>query len=549
MKRHSFRLTVFLLSALLIFAGCGEKVMPPNPDSPSVFYLTGGTSEASLIRPSSADNELLERVGILYKGLTEVGGKALPFTDDASTLSAEQLSEKAEILIGNTDRPETREVLDSIGYFDYAIRHVGNKLVVAAHTRENLFAALNDLEENLLAINANGIYLREERTVTGDQTPYFSAENPLSAYRIVYPDGNRTLEQGAKAIASAIKKRGRIDMEVTSDASPASGHEILLGVTNRSAYSTYYTGDRAPNTLHCRIVTTKNDILLCATGDYAEGELSKRFIEQYVSGQDSNTWNLQWGLDMEMVAYPYDTAATKAPVSALRVMSYNVLSEELTNTAEPFANRSYGVAATIAQYTPDLILMQEVQESAYAKLEELLGDTYAFTEKKTPNGSYSFTTMCYNQKKLTLMNSGNVLYGSGNQRIRLMSWALFRQNSSGKTFLAISTHWDIVRENRPHQSAEMVDYINRMAERYKCPVIAGGDFNTRESEAHFVSCLEDAKMADARTEALKTAALPTGETIDHLISRGLTVWNYHYLKNRVTEKASDHYPLYVDYLF
>ena len=267
MKRHSFRLTVFLLSALLIFAGCGEKVMPPNPDSPSVFYLTGGTSEASLIRPSSADNELLERVGILYKGLTEVGGKALPFTDDASTLSAEQLSEKAEILIGNTDRPETREVLDSIGYFDYAIRRVGNKLVVAAHTRENLFAALNDLEENLLAINANGIYLREERTVTGDQTPYFSAENPLSAYRIVYPDGNRTLEQGAKAIASAIKKRGRIDMEVTSDASPASGHEILLGVTNRSAYSTYYTGDRAPNTLHCRIVTTKNDILLCAAGD------------------------------------------------------------------------------------------------------------------------------------------------------------------------------------------------------------------------------------------------------------------------------------------
>ena len=61
-----------------------------------------------------------------------------------------------EILIANTNRPESAEAMKDLAYSDFAIKKVGNKVVIAAHNEKTLKQAVDYFLNNLLVAEGEG---------------------------------------------------------------------------------------------------------------------------------------------------------------------------------------------------------------------------------------------------------------------------------------------------------------------------------------------------------------------------------------------------------
>ena len=99
-------------------------------------------------------------------------------------------------LVGNTNRPETLEVMNSIGYDDYAIRVVGNKIVITAHVADRLYEAVEYFCANALkgeTVEGKAIVSCEANyQFKGDRKYFIDHDNPLEGYRIVSSSSSKS---------------------------------------------------------------------------------------------------------------------------------------------------------------------------------------------------------------------------------------------------------------------------------------------------------------------------------------------------------------------
>ncbi|MBR6579060.1 MAG: MBL fold metallo-hydrolase [Clostridia bacterium] len=155
--RSKFRiialLFAFLLSLSVILSGCdGGEVETTAPEvietvpetmpeteapAPSEYtILSGKEGIFSIVRPEElASSDVVVTTAIeIRKFIKERTGVSLKLGDDWIAAGKEHDSEAFEILVGATSHPESAQVLASIGYGDYAIRAVGNKIVVVSYS-------------------------------------------------------------------------------------------------------------------------------------------------------------------------------------------------------------------------------------------------------------------------------------------------------------------------------------------------------------------------------------------------------------------------------
>lgn len=246
----------------------------------------------------------------------------------------------------------------------------------------------------------------------------------------------------------------------------------------------------------------------------------------------------------------------------LRIMSWNILSEELTPWAPPIEERIDNICDIILQFNADAAGVQEISESGYALLQERLKDTYEFVNPKTKEGNYSFTGITYNKTRYRLLDSDIENFPLGNRRIRIATWIYLEEISGGRRFVLMSTHWDRHACNRVPQAEYMGNMVNDLRERYQCPIICTGDFNAREESAAFKTFIRVSGHLDAKLNCDTPinncfTGHPVGdftpefegtECIDHITSTNdLQVLYYEAVINQTTVDASDHFPLIVDY--
>lgn len=546
-----YRFLCLILTCLLLLchlSACGNaKSDDPGPqiDSENLNSL----SDYDLVFPSGASETLKSAVTTLWQEVRNQFGVTWEIRDDF-----EQAEENArEILIGFTTREYSQQVMKGIGYFDWSICWCKDQLVIASHTEKALLSALDCFANDLLTLRDGCLTLAEERTYHSDTYEFFFSENPITKYRIVYPKGNAVLKQSAERVAQLLKRNFSADLPVVSDEQPEQAGEILLGVTNRKKYAAYYTGVEAPDALHTLISAEEDHILIVGTTDRAARLACERFIETFFKVGYSYQFNLPDGYHVYEVAHLSDADRALTEGATLRVMSYNILdSVELSPDKAPFEDRKDYIEAEILYYMPDVVGLQEVHESAYAELEKTLGKMYAFTNKKTPNGEYSYTTLMYNTETLRYITGASELYSVGNRRIRLMVWGLFESKKTGDRFLAFSTHWEVRgQDRRMIQAEEMTARVNELCKTYNCPVVTTGDFNTQESATYFQSYLTNTSQREARYSAERIAyALPT-DVIDHIThsEEGLSALTFKLIKNSETAIASDHDPIWADFRF
>lgn len=554
MKKSQCKFWSFFIILATVFCscfGCSVKDAESNGDDNNLEERIL-SRDCKIIYPSDVDAELFAKIQGLQADIATLGGITLELSDDYLPSGNTTVSSSAqEIIIGNTSRDESRELMENIGYFDYAVRYIGNKLVVAAHTEKMLYAAISEFSEKMLTLSENGIVIGDDISFKGEQG-FFEKYGELSRYRIVYPEGNSNLREVAENLSTKIQKRYSVGLPVVSDGEAPNGYELLIGATNRAVFADYYRGNKKPDALHYAICAREGNLLIYGGNDRATDVACMRLLSDRESAFWTFRFEMPCDIDELSVAYDYtDADAARHDGTDVRIMSYNILSEELSPDKADFEVRAELVLSTVLNYAPDVVGIQEVSEGAYEIMEKYVGEKYAFPLKKTPTGAYSYTSLMYNKETVNYIEGDNYVYSVGNKRIRIISWGLFEMKSSGQRFIAVSTHWDIVLDNRPIQAAEMTTFVNNLVEKYKCPVFTTGDFNTLDSVPYYQTYLERTNQGDARYKADTVGAQASGDVIDHITFSTDNAYALFY-KHVITElsaKASDHNPVYADFKF
>ena len=110
----------------------------------------------------------------------------------------------------------------------------------------------------------------------------------------------------------------------------------------------------------------------------------------------------------------------------------------------------------------------------------------------------------------------------------------------------------------------MGDFIVAMREKYKCPAITVGDYNTQSHQEQFQTYLDHSKLSDAgltakvinrnykSTHDLFQEQVPAPDilAIDHVFySEDIEALYYNMLIDKDILNASDHFPVYADIRF
>ena len=545
--------TVCLMLAVLLglISGCGLFPSEKEPEHEKHIFASNGESSYTIVYPADISKSLFAEIVKFQDAIYRAAGVMLELQNDFS-LDQESESSKKEILIGNTARPQSRAVMDMLGYLDYAIQEEGNKLVIAAHTERQLLEAMQRCTDEFFLISEQSVVTFGEPIKYQSETKgFFETYGALSEYRIVYPRNNTTLKEYAESIAKTVDKKYHVTLPVVSDEEMPNGYEILIGFTNRAIFEDYYRGKKTPDDLHFSICAREGNLLILGVGERAERLACERFISDFTDTFFSYRLELPYNYEKTLVAYERDDDSARTKGTDLRIMSYNILSKELSPDAADFSERSELVLATMLNYLPDIIGIQEVSEKAYGILQEKLGSVYAIPETKTPNGAFSYTGLMYNKNTVKYIEGGNILYSVGNKRIRLMSWGVFEKRGSEERFCVVNTHWDIVKEQRAPQSVEMTAFVNELIAKYDCPVFTTGDFNTLESTPYYKEYLSKTGQTEARYSAEKIGYASTEEVIDHITATAGNTKTLFFklLDTELTKIASDHNPIYADYQF
>jgi len=535
-------------------------------DSKTVI-VSDGTTQYKIIRKADAypDEQFLDAYLLVKNSICEKGNCTITLGVDFKRSTDTYDLETYEILVGNTGYDETKTVMNSIDYYQFAIKKVGNKIVIAAHTEELIIAACEYFSENLLKVETNSEN-KSEVVYMGDyvseitQTAFFSDENKLSDYVIIYPSSNENKED-AERLSTFLSTKYGIELAVKSDATAAVQKEILIGITNRTE-STKYTGQNTNANNIMQFVKIEG-VKIVLTGKIKSSTecAVTTFMGMLGNLNYSFMCNIPTDTNVESAAFPATDTNELAEGANLRIMSYNILSEEW-NDKTPITDRQYYIAATILYYSPDVIGLQEVSTKWYGALPDLISSDYTMVCTKTSKGEYNYTGMAYNKNKVKLLESGTDIFDAGNStRLRLVTWGYYEKLDTHEKFFVMNTHWCIYQENRILESSEMAALYNTYKAKYNCPVITTGDYNANESSTEYLNYKNLTGLLNARVNAtVKNRLVKTYHTIGEattsnyaasidqiFYTNDLTCLYYNTLIDEIVLESSDHCPIYADF--
>lgn len=171
---------------------------PAAPAATEFALVADGEMQYDIIRHEELDSSAVEIVharNIMTQVKTLTGASSSLGTDWVKR-GAEPDAEKKEILIGVTTHPETQQVIESLAYGDWAIRPVGNKIVIFGFDSASLSYAVSvfnrTLSENVSEDGKSITLTVEQLTQTGTKNEQLSALPHFAGgtYYAYYEGGN-----------------------------------------------------------------------------------------------------------------------------------------------------------------------------------------------------------------------------------------------------------------------------------------------------------------------------------------------------------------------
>ena len=109
--------------------------------------ILDGETNVKIIRPMdlpSTDPAVASAVE-LRNAIRDLTGVSIPMADDFKKSTEEYDSTTLEILVGKTAHTEIAEATKALGYADYTVKLVGNKIVIYGFTEASLSTAVEAL--------------------------------------------------------------------------------------------------------------------------------------------------------------------------------------------------------------------------------------------------------------------------------------------------------------------------------------------------------------------------------------------------------------------
>lgn len=532
----------------------------PEAEPAEMVISVDGVTSYEIIYATKATAAVKEQANRIGDALKALGANVTVKSEWAKELM--DTSADCEILVGISARPESIEVADSIAYDDYAIKFVRNKVVVVAHTAERMEEAVAKLCESITLKTEDGknkVCVVGERHFVGDKVYLFTKDNPLSDYRIVYAD-NTTSKENAELLVSTIKSVYGIELKMVTDKEAAQPKEIVIGNTNRAISQRYI--DKNDKYGYVIKVASKQ-VLIGGIVDYVSNYAVRDFISSNISRDFGEVPALSANCDVKGTISKFVNEPALAEGADIRVFSFNVLFDN-THKNPTVAERSICLDALLNHFKPDVIGLQEFNErwhDAFAKMNSGYRIVDAEVGLSHPNNS----CIAYNPAKVRLSRHGYEIYSKGDRaHLRLASWAKFEDLDSGKEFIVVNTHWDIVAEYQMIQAVEMAELVLELQKKYGCPVITTGDYNRREDTAEYKKYVEITGLKDSKYTALTKGNAHTTsghgfsqpakmvnpnviESIDHIFGDDRVEFRYFtVLTDQLTRDSSDHCPIFAD---
>ncbi|MBQ9112025.1 MAG: MBL fold metallo-hydrolase [Clostridia bacterium] len=253
MKRF---LIVLLCLAMILpcVVSCKNDGNTDDTDAPEVQGVD--ISEYTIIIPKTAGGELRQQSQTLVSYIFSHTGVDIKVkTDDA--VAAEDASK--EILLGETNRPQSADALAAAGERGFAVKYSGNKVAIVGTSDAINADAIQWFIKNYVQDKSGDkcIYMDETLNVVKAYTLVKLVDDGKSNFSVVY-SGSLDDNNGKPLQAESGYAHGGIDyevqlaydiktkleeltgatVEVKTDDEAATGAEILVGKTNRAAYNT-----------------------------------------------------------------------------------------------------------------------------------------------------------------------------------------------------------------------------------------------------------------------------------------------------------------------
>jgi endonuclease/exonuclease/phosphatase family metal-dependent hydrolase len=247
-----------------------------------------------------------------------------------------------------------------------------------------------------------------------------------------------------------------------------------------------------------------------------------------------------------------------AVAQSIRVMTFNVKNPTAKHGPNMWSKRRDLMIKTVRQQHPDVMGTQELYELQGDYLVDHLKHYKWFGEGRYGNNGDEHMGVFYRTNKLDVLKSGNFWLSdtpnvpgskTGDQPFpRMVTWALFKMKSTGKTFYYYNTHFPYRKRDtaaRIRAAKEIVSRIKALPD--STPFVLTGDFNTTPTgeDVHklLTQMLHDAWIrAPRHSGPKKTFHGFTGKPkarIDWILYRGLKARS---VRTVTTHSANGRYP-------
>ena len=395
-----------------------------------------------------------------------------------------------EILVGNTNREESKTFLSGLLWDDYGYAIVGNKIVIAGHTDEGTTGALKQFLKHIKG--------------EGHETIFFSNKNQY-LFRHSYISDTFMLNGIDVSRAKIVVNGGNNNLQIAQTLSQKSRE--LCG--------------RSPKIVTDLKVNEGDSLIIIGTSSLVPDAMQAEWEASYATTEDKSAYyvrkenNIMWiytpvmegygAINRELLSQIQSESATSATLSTglvqlpqfFTVMSFNVYVSQF-NTA-----RKDRVIATIRENAPSVFGVQEANESWMTALRTDLGDEYVSVGVgRDANMGGEYSAIFYRKDLFNLIDSGTKWLSdtpdvSGSKFTqanypRIMTYAVLERKTDGVQLLYVNTHLDHNGKNNSNvEVAEMVRQkqievlLSEVAKLPDLPTIVTGDFNvTPEASAY-----------------------------------------------------------------
>ena len=211
--------------------------------------------------------------------------------------------------------------------------------------------------------------------------------------------------------------------------------------------------------------------------------------------------------------------AETPPAGELRVMTFN-LRYASPRPPNDWPTRRPVMKACLEATKPDLIGTQEGLAGQLADLRSDLPDYAMLGQGREGGDKGEFMAIFYRRERFELLETKDYwlsttpeVVGSkswGSSLPRMVTWARFRDKTTGRTFLFVNTHFDHLSEEARGESAKLV---RRRLESTPTdqPILLVGDFNAvAKASAAYATFTGDGYL----TDLFRGAPLRTGEELN-----------------------------------